>query len=69
MKKKDNCFEFLKNNKKFMTATAVQIQRDAKNKLYMDYLMAKALLTGQIDSKVIKWAEEIVYVYEKLLKK
>lgn len=52
-----------------MTATAIMLQREAENKSRMDYLMAKALLTGKLESRVISWAEQVVYVYEKMMER
>lgn len=50
-----------------MTAMAAQMAREAAQSSRMNYLMAKALIRGQLDSRVILWAEQIVSVYEKMM--
>ena len=48
-----------------MTAMAASMAEETAFRMRMDYLMAKALLTGQLDSRVIKWAEQVVSIYER----
>jgi len=46
-----------------------RLARETKYVAKMNYLMAKALLTGKISSEVVRWAEELVSVYGKELEK
>lgn len=49
----------------FLTATAVVLQEEAKHRQEMLLKMAQALLTGKIDSQVIRYAEMIVDIAKK----
>jgi len=49
------------------TATEVMLQEEVIYLAKMNYLLAKALLTGKINSNIVRWAEEIVALYKKTL--
>jgi len=58
-----------KMKKQNKTATEVMIQEEAVYLAKMNYLLAKALLTGKINSVIVRWAEEIVALHEAKPKK
>lgn len=48
-----------------MTATAMRMAEDARYHNEMNYRMAKGLVTGNITSAVIRYAEMIVGIHDK----
>ena len=51
-----------------MTGAAIMMAEEAKYRMRMSYKLAKALLTGKIDKNIVGWAEQEVYIYERLIK-
>lgn len=56
-----------KNNKRAITATEIIMLQEAKYRVRMNYLMAKALVEGKVKSDVLRYAEMIVSSGEKNL--
>jgi len=54
--------------KKVITATEVMIMEQAKYNALMNWRMAKALVEGKVDSRVLSWAEQVYETQKEIFK-